>query len=165
MDDKIRDAMQMAYTGESKAMLRLQVYAKKAEDEGYPQIARLFRVIAFSESIHGGRALRYLREIQGTEENLKASFESETKIAGVVYDQFIKTATELDDTAALSIFANAKDVEDVHAGLYKEAMNHLMEEKETTYYVCSVCGYVSDGVLPETCPVCGAKREAFVEFK
>ncbi len=165
MDDKIRDAMQQAYTGESKALLRLQVYAEKADEDGYPQIAKLFRVIAFSEWIHGSRALRYLREIKGTEENLKLSFESETKVAGVAYDKFVKTATDLDDAAALKIFANSKDVEDVHAKLYKEAMNHLMEEKETTYWVCMVCGYVSDGVLPEVCPVCQAKKEEFREFK
>jgi rubrerythrin len=165
MDEKIKGAMQQVYTGESKALLRLQVYAKKAEEEGYPQMARLFRVIAFSEWIHGSRALTFLREIKATEENLRLSFESETKVAGVAYDQFIKTATELDDNAALTIFAQSRDVEEVHAKLYKEAMNHLMEEKETTYWVCSVCGYVSDGVLPDTCPVCQAKKDKFVEFK
>jgi len=48
--------------------------------------------------------------------------------------------------------------------LYKEAMNHFMEERETVYYVCKVCGYVADGVLPDECPVCSAKREQFVNF-
>jgi rubrerythrin len=165
MDDKIKDAMGQVYTGESKALLRLQVYAKKAEEEGYPQMAKLFRVVAFSEWLHGSRALRYLKEIKGTEENLKLSFESETRVAGIAYEQFIKTATELDDTAALTIFAQSRDVEEVHAKLYKEAMNHLMEEKETTYWVCNVCGYVSDGVLPDVCPVCQATKDKFVEFK
>lgn len=165
MDEKIKSAMEQVYTGEAKALLRLQVYAKKAEEEGYPQIARLFRVIAFSEWIHGSRALRYLREIRGTEENLKLSFESETKVAGVAYEQFIKTATETDDNAALTIFSHSRDVEEVHAKLYKEAMSHLMEEKETTYWVCNVCGYVSDGVLPDECPVCQAKKDKFVEFQ
>jgi len=165
MDEKITAAMQQVYTGEAKALLRLQVYAKKAEEEGYPQIARLFRVIAFSEWLHGSRALRYLREIKGTEENLKLSFESETKVAGIAYEQFIKTATEADDNAALTIFAQSRDVEEAHAKLYKEAMAHLMEEKETTYWVCTVCGYVSDGVLPDECPVCQAKKDKFVEFK
>lgn len=165
MDEKIRGAMEQIYTGESKAILRLQIYAKKAEEEGYPQMAALFRVIAYSEWIHGSRALRYLREIKGTEENLKLSFESETKVAGVAYEQFIKTATELDDNAALTIFSQSRDVEEVHAKLYKEAMGHLMEEKETTYWVCNVCGYVSDGTLPDECPVCQAKKDRFEEFK
>ena len=77
MDEEIRNALQQAYVGESKAALRLKLFAEKAEMEGYKQIARLFRVIAFSEEIHGMRALRVLREIKSTEENLASSFESE----------------------------------------------------------------------------------------
>jgi rubrerythrin len=92
--DKIQEALNQAYAGEAKAALRLKVYAQKAEDEGYNQMARLFRVISFSEEIHGARALRVLREIKGTEENLAASFESEKKVAEVAYDQFVKLAEE-----------------------------------------------------------------------
>ena len=76
MDDKIQDALKQAYVGEAKAALRLKVYAQKADDEGYKQIARLFRVIAFSEEIHGIRALKVLKEVKTTEENLAASFEN-----------------------------------------------------------------------------------------
>jgi len=163
--DKIKEAFHKAYTGEAKAMLRLKIYADKAEQEGYPQMARLFRVISLSEEIHGARAFRMLKEIKSTEDNLAASFESETNVAGVAYEEFVKLASEEDNRAAMTIFSQSKDVEDVHAKLYKEAMNHLMEERETTYYVCKVCGYVSDGVLPDECPVCNAPKEQFVEFK
>ncbi|MCX5885521.1 MAG: hypothetical protein NT096_06400 [Proteobacteria bacterium] len=55
-------------------------------------------------------------------------------------------------------------MEEIHSRLYKEAMEHVMEERETTYYVCNVCGYVSDGILPDECPICGAKKERFVKF-
>jgi len=137
MDTK--SALHMAYTGEAKAALRLKVYAEKADREGYAQMAKLFRVIAFSESIHGSRALKLLREVKSTEENLAASF-------------------------AVLHFSQSRDVEEIHAKLYKEAMNHFMEERETTYHVCKVCGYVADGVLPDECPVCSAKKEQFVQF-
>jgi rubrerythrin len=162
--DKIQEALNQAFAGESKAALRLKVYAQKAEDEGYKQMARLFRVISFSEEIHGARALRVLREIKGTEENLAASFESEKKVAEVAYDQFVKLAEEAGNKEAVLHFSQSKDVEETHAKLYKEAMAHFMEERETTYYVCKVCGYVADGVLPDECPVCGAKKEQFVPF-
>ena len=165
MDKRIRDAFYEAYVGEAKAALRLKIYADKAEQEGYLPIAKLFRVIARSEEIHGERCLRMLREIKGTEENLKASFESEVQVAGVAYEQFIKLATEEEDETANSIFSQSRDVEDGHSKLYKEAMSHLMEERETTYYICGVCGYVSDGTLPDECPVCGAKKEEFLEFE
>ena len=162
--DKIQEALKQAYAGEAKAALRLKVYAQKAEDEGYKQMAKLFRVISFSEEIHGARALRVLREIKGTEENLAASFESEKKVAEVAYDQFVKLAEEEGNKEASLLFSQSKDVEETHAKLYKEAMAHFMEERETTYYVCKVCGYVADGVLPDECPVCGAKAKMFVPF-
>jgi rubrerythrin len=165
MDERIKDAFYEAYVGESKAALRLKIYADKAEQEGYLPIAKLFRVIARSEEVHGERCLRMLREIKSTEENLKASFESEVQVAGVAYEQFIKLATEEEDETANSIFSQSRDVEDGHSKLYKEAMNHLMEERETTYYICGVCGYVSDGLLPDECPVCGAKKEEFFKFE
>jgi len=153
-----------AYVGEAKAALRLKVFADKAEKEGYAQIAKLFRVIAFSEEIHGTRALKLLKEVKSTEENLAASFESEQKVAGVSYDNFIKLAEKEGNKAAVLHFSQSRDVEEVHAKLYKEAMNHLMEARETTYFVCKVCGYVSDGVLPDECPFCGAKKEQFAHF-
>jgi len=122
-------------------------------------------VIALSEEIHGERALRMLREIKDTESNLKESFQSETRIAGVAYESFIELAENIGDVTASTIFSNSRDVEEGHAKLYKYAINHLIGERETTYYVCQVCGYVSDGVWPDTCPVCSAPRDQFVEFK
>ncbi len=165
MNDEIKDAIHQAYTGESKAALRLKVFAEKAEQEGYQQLARLFRVISFSEEIHGERALRLLREIKSTQENLAESFESETRVAGVAYDNFVKLAEKIGDKTASLYFSQSRDVEEVHAKLYKEALDHVLDERETTYHVCTVCGYVSDGVLPEECPVCGVDKEKFVGFE
>jgi rubrerythrin len=165
MDEKLKDAFHKAYEGEAKAALRLKIFAKKADEEALPQISKLFRVISFSEEIHGERALRMLREINDTDSNLKESFQSEVHVAGVAYDNFIELAEEIEDAAALNILSNSRDVEDRHAKLYKNAINHLIGERETTYYVCQVCGYVSDGILPEVCPVCGAPKDQFLEFK
>ncbi len=165
MDERLKEAFHKIYEGEAKAALRLKIFAKKAEQEDLPQVAKLFRVISFSEEIHGERALRMLREIKDTETNLKDSFASETHIAGVAYDNFIELAENIGDAMASNIFSNSRDVEDGHAKLYKYAINHLIGEKETTYYVCRVCGFVSDGVWPEVCPVCSAPQDQFVEFK
>ena len=158
------DALYEAYTGEAKAALRLKAYAEKAKEEGYSQIAKLFRVIAFSEEIHGARALLVLGRVKSTEENLAMSFESETRVAGVAYDEFVKQAEAEGNSAAVLHFSQSRDVEEVHAKLYKEAMSHVMEEREATYYVCTLCGYVSDGTLPDECPVCGATKEQFTHF-
>jgi rubrerythrin len=165
MDEKLKEAFHKVYEGEAKAALRLKIFAKKADQEELPQISKLFRVIAFSEEIHGERALRMLREIKDTDTNLKDSFQSETTIAGVAYDSFIELAEKIEDTTASTIFSQSRDVEIGHAKLYKNAINHLIGERETKYYVCQVCGYVSDGVSPEVCPVCSAPKDQFLEFK
>ena len=165
MDEKLKEAFHRIYEGEAKAALRLKLFAKKADQESLPQISKLFRVVALSEEIHGERALRMLREIKDTDSNLRDSFQSETNIAGVAFDNFIELAEGVGDNLASNIFSNSRDVEDGHAQLYKNAINHLIGERETTYYVCRVCGYVSDGVWPAICPVCSAPKEQFVEFK
>ncbi len=165
MDEKLKEAFHKVYDGEAKAALRLKIFAKEADREDLPQISKLFRVISFSEEIHGERALRMLREIKDTDSNLKESFHSETHVAGVAYEGFIALAEKIGDVAASNVLSNSRDVEAGHAKLYDYAINHLIAEKQTTYYVCQVCGYVSDGILPEVCPVCSAPKEQFVEFK
>lgn len=159
---KTSESLARAFAGEAKASVRLKVFAGKAAEEGYPQIARLFRVIAFSEEIHGARALRLLKEIKGTEENLSASFESETRVSGVAYDGFLRDAEGEGETAAALFFSQSRDVEEVHGKLYKDAMGDLMEERETDYFVCNVCGLVAERGAPDECLVCGAPADAFV---
>src|SRR4030043_1973440 len=129
MDEKLKEAFRKIYEGESKAALRLKIFAKKADQEELPQMAKLFRVISFSEEIHGERALRMLREIKDTDTNLKESFQSETSIAGVAYDHFVELAEKIGDITASNIFSNSKDVEEGHAKLYKTAINHLIGER------------------------------------
>jgi rubrerythrin len=159
-----KEALHQAYAGEAKAALRLKVYADRADEEKLPQIAKLFRVISFSEEIHAKRALKALREVKKTEDNLADSILSEQGVAAVAYDRFVKEAEAEGNHAAVLHFRQSRDVEDTHVKLYKEAMNHLLEERETSYYICLVCGYIADGVLPETCPVCGAGKERFTTF-
>ena len=162
--DKFKEAFYQAYVGEAKAALRLKVYAQKAEDEGYSQIARLFRVIALSEEIHGSRSFRMLEDIKNTEENLAASFESETHVAAVTYKEFLQMAMKEGKETEAKIFSQTRDVEETHAKLYKNAMDHMLEDREVTYRVCTVCGYVAEDKLPDTCPICGVPKEKFKEF-
>lgn len=160
---EVEEGLYEAYVGEAKTALRLKVFAEKTDKEGFPQVGKLFRVIARSEEIHGARSLGMMKGIKSTEENLAGSFESETKVAKVAYGKFIKLAGEEGNDQAVMEFSQARDVEETHAKLHKEAMGHLMEERETTYFICKACGYVSDGVLPDECPICAAKKEQFEE--
>ena len=152
-----------AFVGEAKACLRLLGFAERADQEGYPQIAKLFRAISAAERVHALRHLRHLKLIQSTEENLAASFESETKVSEDIYPAFIREAEEDGNDPARLSFTHARDAETFHGKLYKGAMDHLMAETEAPYYVCRVCGYVAEAQPPEECPVCGAKEKAFFQ--
>jgi rubrerythrin len=134
--------------------------AKKAEQENYPEVARLFRAIGEAESVHAFNHLRLLGAVSGTQDNLESAFEREN-LAASTYPQFIGEANEEDNTSVATVLGYSRDVEKGHAKLYKKALAHMMAGEEVEYYVCQVCGYVSDGVLPDECPICGAPKEKF----
>lgn len=165
MGEKTVQNLREAYTGESKAVVRLKAFAAKAEEEEYESVARLFRAVAESEGIHAVNNLRLLREIQDTETNLEEALAKERKIAEVGYDAFIVDAEAEEDKAAATMFAYARDVEERHAKLYEGALQHMVADKVPDYYVCSVCGYVADDVVPEKCPICGAPEDKFFEVE
>jgi rubrerythrin len=152
--------LKTGFVAESQAHLRNMAFAMKAEQEGYSQVARLFRAIAEAEAVHAFNQLRLLGAVLSTQENLEAAFEKEN-LASRTYPQFIKEANEEDNTHIAAVFSYSRDVERGHAKLYRKALEHMMAERETEYYVCQVCGYVSDGVLPDECPICGARKEKF----
>lgn len=163
MGEKSRDNVYRAFVGEAKAHIRLMAFARKADEEGYSQIAKLFRAIAAAEEVHAANHLRVLGQaiVKSTEENLALSFERETTVNEVTYPQFILDAEEEGEQAAALSFSYARDVEEGHARLYKNAMEHLLRDEVSDYYVCGVCGYTSDGLLPDECPICGASKQEF----
>jgi rubrerythrin len=155
VSEKTRSNLYEAFVGEAKAHHRLLAFARKADEEGYAQIAKLFRAVAAAEGVHAERHLRLLGEavVQSTEENLESSFEREMSVNQVYYPQFIRQAEEEGEQAAALTFSQARDVEEGHAALYKHETHD--------FYVCQVCGYVAEREAPDRCPVCNAKRERF----
>ena len=152
--------LKAGFIAESQAHQRNLAFAIKAEEEGYSQVAKLFRAIAEAEEIHAFNHLRLLGAVATTQENLETAFEREN-LASSTYPQFIKEANEEDNAHVARIFSYSRDVERGHAKLYEKALEHMLGDVETEYYVCGVCGYVSDGDLPEVCPICGAPGERF----
>jgi rubrerythrin len=162
--ERTRDNLYAAFVGEAKAHHRLLAFARRADDEGYPQIGRLFRAVAAAEGVHAERHLRLLGEavVQSTEENLQSSFERETTVNQVYYPQFVREAEEEGERAAALTFSQARDVEEGHAALYKHALGAMLRDETHDYYVCQVCGYVAEREAPDECPICGADRERFL---
>jgi rubrerythrin len=162
MSKKTEKNLAYAFGAESKAAARNAVFAKKAEIEGYANIARLFRAVSDAESVHSRRFLMLMRgKIGSTEENLETAFENEIKANAEEYPKLIREAAEEGQEAALKAFSHARDVESRHAELYKKAINDMIAERETVYHVCQVCGYIAEDQAPERCPVCDAVKEKF----
>jgi rubrerythrin len=163
MGERTRNNVYTAFVGEAKAYHRLLAFARKADEEGFDQIAKLFRAVAAAEGVHAERHLKLMGEamVQSTEENLQSSFERETTVNEVYYPKFIREAEEEDEPAAALTFSQARDVEEGHAALYKRALNALLRDETHDYYVCQVCGYIAEREAPDQCPICNAKRDRF----
>jgi rubrerythrin len=163
MGERTQENVYTAFVGEAKAHHRLLAFARKADDEGYEQVARLFRAVAAAEGVHAERHLRLLGEayVRSTEENLQYSFEQEMTVNQVYYPDFIREAEEEGEPTAAVTFKQARDVEEGHAALYKRALNAMLRQETHDYHVCQVCGYVAEREAPDRCPVCNAKREKF----
>ncbi len=162
MGEKTDKNLGYAFAAESKAAERNKAFAAKADQEGYTQISRLFRAVSAAESVHARRYLMLMRgKIGSTEENLDAAFNSEIKANVDEYPTLIKTASDEEQKAAVNAFSQARDVENRHADLYKKAMNDMLSDRETEYWVCGVCGYIAEDEAPDNCPVCGAVKAKF----
>jgi rubrerythrin len=160
------DNLQAAFAGESQANRRYLAFAKKAEREGYPQVAKLFRAAAAAETVHAHAHLRALGGIRDTKANLEAAVEGEAHEFESMYPGFVKEAEAEGNKAALVSFRNALAVEKVHHGLYEKALGAVAAGKDLEpkpMFVCEVCGYTAEDGAPETCPVCGAPRARFSE--
>jgi rubrerythrin len=150
-----------AFAGESQANRKYLAFAKQADKEGHPQVARLFRAAAEAETVHAHAHLRALKSIKTTAENLKEAISGETHEFRKMYPAMIEEAKDDGNKGAVRSFNYANEVEKVHASLYQKALDNLENIEDVDYYVCSVCGYTCEGKPPETCPVCKSKAKAF----
>ena len=159
---KTYDDLMAAFAGESQANRKYLAYASKAESDGLPQVARLFRAVAHAETIHALNHFRRAGEVGTTEENLKAAMTGEHYESTEMYPGFMKDAEEEGNTKALKSFHWANEAEKVHEVLYKEALEALGKPgEEYDYYICPVCGYTHKRSAPEKCPVCNTPGSRF----
>ncbi|EGJ49764.1 rubrerythrin family protein [Desulfocurvibacter africanus] len=158
---KTEENLMEAFAGESQANRKYLAYAKQADKEGHPQVAKLFRAAAEAETVHAHAHLRVLGAVKTTAENLKDAVAGETHEFKSMYPGMIETAKAEGNKAALRSFEFANTVEKTHADLYQKALENLGSNKETDYWVCSMCGHTVEDEAPEKCPVCQAAKKAF----
>lgn len=165
---KTIDNLKEAFAGESQANRKYLAFAKKADEEGYPQIAKLFRAAAEAETIHAHAHLRVLDGVKSTAENLNEAVNGETFEFTKMYPKFIEDAKAENNKQALISFNYANKVEQVHADLYKKAVESIKNKQDLPkkdIYVCPVCGDTFEGdAVPDRCPVCGLVKDKFTKI-
>ena len=156
-----------AFSGESQAHMKYLIFADRAEQEGLPEVARLFRAVSYAEQVHATAHLRVLGDVGQTAENLEAAIAGETYEVDEMYPAFSAVAELQEEKAAVRANNWALEAEKVHAGLYEQARQAVLTGKDTSLgevHICSVCGWTVEGDAPDKCPLCGAPKLKFKVF-
>lgn len=156
-----------AFAGESQASQKYLAFSRKAEKEGFRNIAALFRTAAEAERIHAEGHLGAMDGIGATAENLKTAIAGETYEFTRMYPPMLKQA-EAEGHKAKRMFDYAAKAEAVHARLYQlalEAVQKGTDLPQDKIYLCPVCGNIEFGTPPESCPICKARGSSFVQIR
>jgi rubrerythrin len=154
-----------AFSGESQASQKYRAFARKAELDGMPNVARLFRTAAEAETIHAQGHFRSMDGVGTTSDNLKAAIDGETHEFTTMYPPMLAEA-QAEGHRAKTMFGFAMKAEAVHAELYQRALEAVMQGHdlaEAGFYLCPVCGNIEFGAPPDVCPICGARGENFIK--
>ncbi|HSP47593.1 MAG TPA: ferritin family protein [Clostridiaceae bacterium] len=162
-NQKLLEHLMDAFAGESQANRKYLAYAKKAEKDGKMNAAKLFKAASDAETIHALKHFEVAGKIHSTEENLKDGVAGETYEFTSMYPGFLEEAEKVGNKAAIQTFTYAMKAEEVHAGLYQEALENLDSEEEVFYYLCPVCGNI-EKFVPDKCSICGIPGSKFIKY-
>ncbi|MBN1831163.1 MAG: rubrerythrin family protein [Deltaproteobacteria bacterium] len=171
-----------AFAGESMANMRYRHFGIQAAKEGYPNVSRLFSAISHAEYIHAGDHYRELNLLDGgfvansmgvfgpgdTLKNLGLSIAGETFEIEEMYPTYMQVAEFQNEKGAFRSFEWSYKTEKMHRSLFVKAKEAVETKKDVELgpvQICEVCGFTLEGDVPDTCPVCGAKKAEFVAFK
>jgi rubrerythrin len=156
--------LKIAFAGESQANRKYLAFAKKADEEGFPQIAKLFRAAAAAETVHALNHFRAMDGVKTTAENLDVAIAGENYEVVSMYPTMLADAESEGEKRAARSFNYALQTEKIHETLYRKARELQGKGKdspETEYYICPICGYTHEGPMTEKCPVCNTPAEKF----
>jgi len=164
----VRQFLEDAFCGESKAHMKYLVFAEEAEKKGKKNLANMWRAIAHAEFTHARNHFKALGYLGTQEENLQSSMDGENFEVDEMYPVYKNASEFQDEKEAIRSAHYALEAEKIHAKMYENAKEVIKDGKEDieekTYYICNVCGYTTWDEIPEKCPVCGANKEMFAEF-
>ncbi|MFA5332172.1 MAG: rubrerythrin family protein [Methanoregula sp.] len=162
-----QENLREAFAGESQASRKYAAFSEKAQEEKYRFVATLFKAASQAEEIHAKKHLTVLGAVESTTKNLEAAISGETHEYSEMYPGFLATAKDEKQNDAMVVFRYAKEAEQVHAELFKKALDAVKaghDLPEQKIYLCPVCGYISLGKAPDKCPVCSIFAKQFKEI-
>jgi rubrerythrin len=165
---KTDDNLKAAFAGESQANRMYLAFAKVAQEEGFPQIAKLFKAAAEAETVHAHNHLRVMGQVKTTADNLSTAVSGETYEFTKMYPQMIEDAKAEGNKKALQSFDYANKVEAIHANLYQKAIDAVKAKKDlpaAPLSVCPVCGNTFEGNEPDLCPICATPKAKFMKIQ
>lgn len=165
MNEKVIKNLMEAFAGESQANRKYLAFAEKAKKDGFEAISKLFKATADAETIHAFTHLKTAGKVKDTIENIKSAIEGETFEYKEMYPDFIKTAEEANDKAAIRTFSYASKAESVHAKLYEMAYEAIQSGKDLDgdFYLCPVCGNI-EREIPDKCSICNVPGTKFIKY-
>ncbi len=164
MSDQTSKNLKEAFAGESQANRRYIAFSQKAAQDGLPNVARLFRAVAESETIHALNHLKAAGGLKSTLENIKEAWKGEKEEYTSMYPMFMDQAKRDANNEALKTFFWANEAEKVHGEFYERALKAVEKGGDVEVgelYICGKCGYTVESKVPDKCPICGAGKEMF----
>jgi rubrerythrin len=182
MRDATAANLRSAFGGESQAHMRYKIWGKKAERDGFENIARMFGAISSAEQIHATNHFRALARVEGdflvpsmavfglgsTSANLQGGIDGETYEVEEMYPAFLEVAKSQELQPAVQSFTYALAAEKTHAEFFKRGKAAAEDGQDLelgAVNVCGVCGYTVEGEPPDKCPICDVSSEQFNCFE
>ena len=162
-----QENLKAAFSGESQAHMKYLIFADKADEEGYPEVARLFRAISFAERVHATNHLRELGDIGDTVANLEEAIAGESYENTEMYPAFNAVAKLQNEKGAMLSIHYALEAEKIHEAMYGEAKSMVTSGSDiqsAPVFVCPVCGHTVIGEAPDKCPICSTPKEKYRQF-
>ena len=161
---KTDENLQKVIASFTTASVRFSAYAEIAEEEGYRQIAKLFRAMAETQRIFAVNAMRVSGEFDKTEVNLSAAIDAKTYEFTQLFPTFVEQADNDGNPVASTAFRAAAETTKGHVRILNVAQDNFGRNKEIDYWVCGMCGKIESGDTPVSCRTCGAAREKFTKI-
>ena len=159
------------FAGESRARNKYNIYGEKARVEGYRWIGEIFDETAHNEQAHAREVFkRFLKNVNGTEENLLDAAMGEAQETQKIYKEFEEKAREEGFIEIADFYKELREVEESHEEGFLRIAEMLKEDKmfkssEEGMWRCMNCGYIYEGKeVPEFCPLCKYPREYFEPY-